>query len=120
MDSNYNPGQGIGIANRSVNLNNFLGYDTNGIGFFQDGTLWNGGTQVGSGYPTWGAYDVVDLAVDNAGYSMWIRVNGGDWNNNPSAAVHPPFNELINKLSLAVNPYVTVCMRKLLSLVMSM
>lgn len=75
----------IGIANRSADLENYLGADTNSIGFAQDGNLYYNGSTVSTGFPTWGLGDIVDLAVDNSTDSMWIRVNGGDWNNSPTA-----------------------------------
>lgn len=80
-----NPYNQIGIANRSVNLESYLGSDTNGIGFAQDGSLYYNGTAISTGLPTWGLGDIVDLAVDNSTASMWIRVNGSNWNNSPTA-----------------------------------
>jgi collagen type VII alpha len=88
VDYASNNGSFIGIANRSADINNsnyFLGSDTNSAGFAFNGEYWyEGGVQSGS-LPTWGTGDVVDIAVDQDDSFVWIRVNGGDWNNDPTA-----------------------------------
>jgi collagen type VII alpha len=88
VDYASNNGSFIGIANRSADVGNsnyFLGSDTNSAGFAFNGEYWyEGGVQSGS-LPTWGTGDVVDIAVDQDDSFIWIRVNGGDWNNDPTA-----------------------------------
>jgi len=88
VDAVNDNGSFIGIANHSADINNsnyFLGSDTNSAGFAFNGEYWyNGGVQSGS-LPTWGQGDVVDIAVDQDDNWLWIRVNGGDWNNDPTA-----------------------------------
>jgi hypothetical protein len=37
------------------------------------------------GLQTWGNNDIIDIVVDNNTNDLWVRVNGGNWNNNPSA-----------------------------------
>ena len=90
----------IGIANRNVNLGNYLGYDSNGFGFSQDGQLYYQGSSIGSGFPTWGAPgDCIDLAIDAQHHSIWIRINGGDWNNDPSANPSTNTNGMVVPIS---------------------
>ena len=76
----------IGVANRSTNLDSWLGSDINSIGFLQNGEVWYNGSAAASSLPTWGAQgDIIDLVVDNSAERMWIRVNNGDWNGSPTA-----------------------------------
>jgi len=76
---------GVGIANHSFVINTYLGYDTNSIGFFDDGNFYANDNPTG-GYPTFQDNgDVLDVAVDRVRDLIWIRVNGGYWNNNSSA-----------------------------------
>jgi hypothetical protein len=81
-------GRFIGVGKPSMNYrgNPFGGYpgnDMKSIGFSDNGMCYfNGATS--SGYPTWTSDDVIDIAISHGQY-WWIRVNGGSWNNNPSA-----------------------------------
>ena len=79
----------IGVGNTSMNYSGtfdaYPGNDANSVGFSDDGKYYfNGGVQA-SGLPTWTSDDVIDIVV-SVGVSpkIWIRVNGGNWNNNPS------------------------------------
>ena len=63
---NVDPANTIGIATRSVDLNNYLGSDTQGLGIGQDQTLYWNGSGIDGGFPVWGLGDVVDVAVNNA------------------------------------------------------
>jgi hypothetical protein len=85
LDSYTDTYQFVGIANRNAALDEYLGFnDGNSVGFRQDGAfVWNGTTQT-TGLPTFTAGDVVDIAVDSDNRLLWIRVNGGNWNNDPS------------------------------------
>lgn len=81
-----NSGSLIGIANQSANLEDALGSaDGNSVGFKSNGTYWFNGAAVASGLPQWNQGDTVDIAVDQDDGWIWIRVNGGSWNNDPSA-----------------------------------
>jgi len=75
----------VGIANHAFNFETWLGSDLNSVGFWDDGAFYIDSSST-SGYPTFqynGA--VVDVAVDRDNNLIWIRVDGGDWNNDPDA-----------------------------------
>lgn len=77
----------IGVGNRTMNYQGspyggYPGNDTNSIGFNAVGDYYYNGSVVQSGLPTWTQGDVIDIAISHGQY-WWIRVNGGDWNNNP-------------------------------------
>jgi len=64
----------------------WVGYDINSGGFYDDGLYWSGGENLSSGYSTFQTSPlVIDVAVDRVNNLMWIRVSGGYWNNNPLA-----------------------------------
>jgi hypothetical protein len=80
----------IGIGRLSMNYqgNPYGGYpgnDSDSMGYGSDGNIWYQGTIYASGLQSWGNSDVIDVVIDNAVNSMWVRVNGGYWNNNDSA-----------------------------------
>lgn len=86
LDYYTDPVSWIGVGNTSIDVQNGLGYDTNSIGFNSVGDYRFGNTVYGTGYCNFtNVGDVIDLAVDTSVNLMWIRVNGGNWNNNPSA-----------------------------------
>jgi hypothetical protein len=79
----------IGVGTTSMNYqgNPYGGYpgnDVYSIGFSDDGKYYYNGSVVTSGLPTWTDGDIIDIVISHGQY-WWIRVNGGDWNNNPSA-----------------------------------
>ena len=77
---------GIGLGNYSANIADFVGGDTNSIGYWNDGTIWYNNSIITPGLPTSpNNGDIIDLAVDRINSNMWIRINGGDWNGNVSA-----------------------------------
>ena len=80
-------GRVIGVGRPSMNyqgpFDGYPGNDTQSIGFSDDGQYYFAGVTQ-SGYPTWGSGDVIDIAISH-GQRWWIRVNGGYWNNSPSA-----------------------------------
>jgi hypothetical protein len=86
---------GIGMTSSDVN-DQIGGVDNNSIGVDNTGGVWYGGSIISSlplNPPVTGAPfsytpgDVVDVAYDyNAGL-MWIRVGGGDWNNDPTGLI---------------------------------
>ena len=74
----------IGIGNHSTNLAAPLGNDANSYGFGTDGNVYYDGTTVGTGFETWGnAGDIIDIAINPSLNAAWIRINGGNWNNDP-------------------------------------
>jgi hypothetical protein len=79
---------GIGYTSMNYQGNPYGGYpgnDNQSMGYCSDGTIhYNGGVYAGS-LSTWGNGDVIDIALSVSGSDMWVRVNGGNWNNNPSA-----------------------------------
>ena len=82
----------IGIGYTSMNYQGnpyggFPGNDNKSMGYCSDGTIWYNGSQVITGLTlsSWGHDDRIDIAINNDTNSMWVRVNGGDWNNNPAA-----------------------------------
>jgi hypothetical protein len=76
-------GVGLTTMNYSGPFNGYPGNDTNSIGFSDDGQYYFNGVGT-TGYPTWTDSDIIDIAIAHGQY-WWIRVNGGVWNNNPSA-----------------------------------
>ena len=77
----------IGVGKTTMNYqgNPYGGYpgnDTQSIGFNAVGEYYYNGSVVSSGLPTWTSNDTIDIAISHGQY-WWIRVNGGDWNNNP-------------------------------------
>jgi hypothetical protein len=79
----------IGVGRPSMNYqgNPFGGYPGNDMesrGFSDDGQLYSNGSGT-TGYPLWGSGDIIDIAVSHSDHLWWIRVNGGNWNNNASA-----------------------------------
>lgn len=80
----------IGIGYTSMNYqgnpyNGYPGNNTNGMGYSSDGNVyWNGNVSF-YGLPTWGNGDIIDIAISNVSQGLWVRVNGGYWNNNVAA-----------------------------------
>jgi hypothetical protein len=77
-------GVGLTTMNYSSQYGSYPGNDTSSIGFSDDGNYYFNGSIVQSGLPTWTDGDIIDIAISHEQY-WWIRVNGGNWNNNPSA-----------------------------------
>jgi len=78
---------GIGIANHTFNIDDYIGVDLNSIGFFDDGNVYSNNMAIVGYYPVFQTNgDVIDVAVDRANNLIWIRVNGGDWNNDSAAS----------------------------------
>jgi hypothetical protein len=74
---------GIGLGNASSDLTTWLGADTNSIAYFSGG-VWFEGVE----YTTVEACvddDVICFALDATARLLWIRVNGGNWNNSGTA-----------------------------------
>ena len=99
-------GVGITFMNYSGPFNGYPGNDDKSIGFSDDGNYYYNGSSVQSGLPTWTDDDIIDIAI-SAGQYWWIRVNGGNWNNNPSA--NPTTLANGSALSLLTNFYPALC-----------
>jgi hypothetical protein len=78
----------IGVGTTSMNYSSqygaYPGNDIYSIGFSDDGKYYFDGDLDTAGLPTWTNGDIIDIAIASGQY-WWIRVNGGNWNNNPSA-----------------------------------
>ena len=85
-------GHFVGFGTRTMNYNvvvpdpynSFPGNDGQSIGFNSGGEYWVNSSIQASGLPTWSHNDIIDVAVDMQSEYVWVRVNGGSWNNNPS------------------------------------
>jgi hypothetical protein len=85
-------GHYVGIGTTSMNYNgvtpdpynSYPGNDNQSIGLNSGGEYWYNGTIQASGLPTWTSGDTIDVAVSVINNKIWIRVNGGNWNNNPT------------------------------------
>ena len=80
----------IGIGYTWMNLQGnpygaFPGNDTYSMGYCSDGYIYYNGGRYAGGLQTWGDGDIIDIAIDNNINGLWVRVNGGYWNNNPTA-----------------------------------
>ena len=77
----------VGFGTTSMNYQGnpyggFPGNDNQSIGFSSGGEYWFNGAIQASGLPTWTSGDTIDVAVDLTNNKVWVRVNGGNWNNN--------------------------------------
>jgi hypothetical protein len=101
----------IGAGQTSMNYQGtpyggYPGNDTKSIGFNAIGEYYYAGNVVQSGLPTWTTGDIIDIAISRGEY-WWIRVNGGNWNGNPSANPTTPSDGLtMNSLT---NYYPALC-----------
>jgi hypothetical protein len=78
---------GIGYQNMNYQGNPYGGYpgsDSNSIGYCSNGNLCgNGGIPYNTASP-WTDGDIIDILINTNTSGMSVRVNGGDWDNNPS------------------------------------
>jgi hypothetical protein len=101
----------IGVGKTTMNYqgNPYGGYpgnDTQSIGFNAIGEYYYNGSVVASGLPTFTQGDIIDIAIAHGQY-WWIRVNGGNWNNNPTANPETDSNGL--SMNGLVNYYPALC-----------
>jgi hypothetical protein len=77
----------IGLGKSVMDLTSYVGgTDGQSFGFSVTGDVIFSGNTISSGFPTWGGIgDKVEIAIDFDNSTIWIRVNGGNWNNSPSA-----------------------------------
>jgi hypothetical protein len=79
----------VGFGTRSMNVQGnpygaFPGNDNQSIGFNSIGQFFFNGNPIASGLQSFGDTDTIDVAVNMISGLIWIRVNGHDWNNDPS------------------------------------
>jgi hypothetical protein len=101
----------VGVGKTTMNYQGdpyggYPGNDTQSIGINAIGEYYYNGSVVQSGLPTWASGDIVDIAISH-GQWWWIRVNGGDWNNNPVA--NPETNTSGLLMNGLVNCYPVLC-----------
>jgi hypothetical protein len=100
----------IGVGRKSMNYQTQYGAhpgnDNQSVGYCSDGTIWWNGNLFTTGLTlaTWGNGDVIDVAIDNNANCMWVRVNGGLWNNNVGA--DPTTNAL--GIEIIIGPFYPV------------
>ena len=76
----------VGIANHQANIETWLGSSSTTLGFWDDGYLYANDNSGVAGYPTFGYNGaIVDIAVDRVSDLIWMRVDGGLWNNDTAA-----------------------------------
>jgi hypothetical protein len=79
----------VGFGTTSMNYQGnpygaFPGNDNQSIGFSSGGEYWFNGAIQAAGLSTFGNGAIIDAAVDLSSNKVWVRVNGGNWNNNPA------------------------------------
>jgi hypothetical protein len=79
----------VGIGTRSMFYQGnpygaFPGNDVYSMGYGSDGNIWYNGVVYVPDLQSFGNGDIIDIAIDNTINGMWVRVNGGDWNDNPA------------------------------------
>jgi hypothetical protein len=99
-------GVGLTTMNYSGPFDGYPGNDIYSIGFSDDGKYYFDGDLDTAGLPTWTNGDIIDIAIASGQY-WWIRVNGGNWNNNPLANPTTLANGLV--LNGIVNAYPALC-----------
>ena len=114
IKESYNGATSIGIATHDVDLSNRIGFDsTSSQGFYENGDTWTQDSPNGSVLqnPTFKTGDTVDIAVDRINNLMWMRVNGGLWNNsitdNPELGIggYSISDFSTNSVYPAISPY---------------
>jgi hypothetical protein len=85
----------IGIGKQTMNyegspLGGWPGNDNDSIGYCSNGLIYQNGNVVSAGvYATWSDGDIIDILINTQTAGMSVRVNGGDWDNDPT---HDPVN----------------------------
>ena len=87
IETSLSLNQALGFGLNSTNLDDGLGTTVNSMAVYNNGEVYWYGIQIYTGLPTFVAGDVIDVALTgtyvNPGW--WYRVNGGDWNGDPTA-----------------------------------
>ena len=98
----------IGVGYTSMNYKSippygaYPGNDNQSVGVSADGKGYYNGAVFTTSLPTWTDNDIVDIAIDSQNNSMWVRVNGGDWNNDSGA---DPSTNLIGAIEIIGGPF---------------
>ena len=74
---------GAGVSNSTHGLTSALGGDTNGIVYLASGVLKYNNTTVGT-FESYTTGDTISFALDKDNNKLWVRKNGGNWNNSGS------------------------------------
>jgi YHYH protein len=76
----------VGIATAEMDLTTYLGNTIDSIGFYDDGSVIGNQDTLyyPSGFPTMLDGYIIDVAVDRQNHLIWMRTNGGYWNNDPN------------------------------------
>jgi hypothetical protein len=105
----------IGVGQSSMNFlapNGYPGNDNMSFGFNALGECFFNASLVASGLTSWNDGDIISIALANA--EIWIRVNNGNWNNNPSANPTTPstgfsLTSLVANLRAVLCPGINEC-----------
>jgi hypothetical protein len=99
----------VGICNRAFNFasGTILGTDNNGLGYQPTGAVKLNNVTLAT-IATYAQGDTICVAVNPLRDLIWLRVNGGNWNNNASA--DPVTNTLgIDYSTMAVGTIMPAC-----------
>ena len=79
--------QSVGFGLNTTNLEAGLGTDDKSMAVLNTGEVYWSDIQIYSGLPTFSQGDVIDVALTGTYVTpgWWYRVNGGDWNGDPTA-----------------------------------
>lgn len=72
-----------GIATAAANLATYISVDTTGVAYFEPVIFFNNGVIASIQSAALG--DTICIAVDLGAQFIWVRTNGGNWNNDPAA-----------------------------------
>ncbi|RAX37937.1 SPRY domain-containing protein [Rhizobium tropici] len=75
---------GVGVATATVDFNNYLGKNLQGIAVEPNGQVWYNAAQLGT-VAAVPAGSTVGIAVDITNRLIWFRTGSGNWNNSASA-----------------------------------
>ena len=84
---------GIGMTSSDVN-DQIGGVDNNSIGVTNNGDVYYGGSATSLSGFSYTSGNIVDVAYDYSAGLMWIRVEGGPWNNDFAANPGDPADPL--------------------------
>jgi len=74
----------VGLANSTASLSAFVGSDANGVAYQSTGDVYINGSAVAA-YASYTTGSVIDWAYNDALELLWVRKDGGNWNNSGSA-----------------------------------
>ena len=75
---------GVGLSNRSANLQNYTGSSFDGVGYFDDGRVFVNSDTIATFAP-FNEGGIIDIVLDMTRDEVWFRVSGGLWNNSAGA-----------------------------------